>query len=147
MTEKIIKIQTLFTAGYDKHLMKNILVVDDNKDILNALQLGLGGCLKDCTILVALNGQQATHILKSTAIDLILTDLDLPVQNGYRFIEDSRRAYALVPICVMTGNCTAADRERLLARGVNNIFEKPFQVEHLSNLIAKELGLERRVSA
>ena len=127
--------------------MKNILVVDDNKDILNALQLGLGGYLKDCTILTALNGQQAADILKSTIIDLILTDLDLPVQNGYRFIEDSRRAHGLVPICVMTGNCTAADRERLQALGVDKILEKPFQVEHLSNLIARELGLERRASA
>jgi CheY-like chemotaxis protein len=126
--------------------VKNILIVDDNKDILNALQLGLGGYLKDCTILTALNGKQAADIMKSTTIDLILTDLDMPVQNGYRFIEESRRSHGLMPVCVMAGNCTASDRERLQALGVRTIIGKPFQVEHLSNLIAQELGLEKRIA-
>lgn len=126
--------------------MKNILVVDDNKDILHALQLGLSACLKDCTILTALNCQQAVDIMKGTDIDLVLTDLDMPVQNGYRFIEDSRRAHGQVPVCVMTGSCTTSDRERLQALGVRKIINKPFQVEHLSNLIAEELGMERRIS-
>lgn len=127
--------------------MKNILIVDDNKDILNALQVGLRGFLKNCTILTALNTKRAAEILNTTPVDLILTDLDMPVKNGYRFIELSRISHGAVPVCVMTGSCTEADRERLQALGVKQIIEKPFQFENLSSLIAGELGLEEHALA
>jgi len=124
--------------------MKNILILDDNKDILKALQSGLCGCLLDCKVLTAQNGEGGRDILKNTPVDLIVTDLDMPVMNGYQFIEKARTEHPDVPVCVMAGNCRPEDMERLHAMGVRKILPKPFLFDHLTDLIAKELNLKRR---
>ena len=119
--------------------MKNILVLDDNKDILNALSVGLHSCLKDCTVMTALNGEKGEAILKSMPIDLIVTELDLPVVNGYRFIEQVRKKYPTVPVCVMSGDCSTRILEQLQTRGVFRWIQKPFPFEKLAQMITEEL--------
>jgi len=126
--------------------MKNILILDDNRDILDALSISLCKVLKDCTILTSLNGAKGEDILKTTPIDLILTDLSKPIINGYRFIERVKKNYPFVPVCVMTGKCSPDVIERLQSMGVGRWIEKPFQFEHLAQMIADELKLERRPS-
>jgi len=126
--------------------MKNILILDDNRDILDALSVGLRMVLKDCTILTSLNGAKGEDILKTTPIDLILTDLSMPIINRYRFIEHVKKNYPFVPVCVMTGKCSPDVIERLQSMGVGRWIEKPFQFEQLAQLISEELKLERRPS-
>ena len=121
--------------------MKNILIVDDNKDILKALHLGLCSCLRDCEIQTALNGEAGMAILKTKQVDLIITDLDMPVLNGYRFIEKARHDFPLVPVCVMAGSCLDDARTRLNAMGVSHVIQKPFLFENLAELITNELNL------
>ena len=127
--------------------MKNILILDDNRDILDALSVGLCRVLKDCTILTSLNGAKGEEILKTTPIDLILTDLSKPIINGYRFIERVKKNYPFVPVCVMTGKCSPDVIERLQSMGVGRWIEKPFQFEQLAQMISEELKLERRPSS
>lgn len=126
--------------------MKNILILDDNNDILKALQLGLCACLKDCNVLTALNGEKGGEILKDTAVDLIVTDLDMPVSNGFRFIEKTRRDHPSVPVYVMAGNCLPSVRERLNALGVRRVIAKPFPFENLAAMITEELKLDKMSS-
>jgi CheY-like chemotaxis protein len=124
--------------------MKNILIIDDNGDILKALSAGLCTCLKDCSILTASNGSKGVDILKTTPVDLILTELSMPVLNGYRFIEHVKKNYPFVPVCVMTGNCSPDVIERLKSMGIGRWIEKPFQFENLAKMISEELKLEAR---
>src|SRR3970282_1235090 len=85
--------------------MKTILVLDDNKYILDVLALSLRTFLKDCTVLTASNGASGVALLKARKVDLILTDLDMPIMNGYVFIEHAKEIQPDVPVCVMTGDC------------------------------------------
>ncbi len=126
--------------------MKNILILDDNRDILDALSVSLRKVLKDCTILTSSNGAKGEDILKTTPIDLILTDLSMPTVNGYRFIEHVKKNYPFVPVCVMTGNCSPDVIKRLQSMGVGRWIEKPFQFDQLAHMIAEELKLERQPS-
>jgi two-component system chemotaxis response regulator CheY len=119
--------------------MKNILVLDDNKDILSALSVELHSCLTDCTIMTALNGEKGEAILRSMPIDLIVTELDMPVVNGYRFIELVKKKYPSVPVCVMSGDCSARSLEKLRAMGVIRWIQKPFPFEKLAQMITEEL--------
>ena len=119
--------------------MKNILVLDDNKDILNALSVGLHSCLKDCKVMTALNGEKGEAILNSMPIDLIVTELDLPVANGYRFIEQVRKKYPLIPVCVMSGDCSTRILNELQKMGVFRWIQKPFPFEKLAHMITEEL--------
>jgi len=122
--------------------MKNILILDDNKDILQALHLGLCACLKDCAIQTALNGEAGMTVLKNMRVDLIVTDLDMPVQNGYQFIKEARHDYPKVPMCVMSGSDLTELKDRLLGLGVTQFIRKPFLFEDLANLITTELNLD-----
>ncbi len=126
--------------------MKNILIIDDNKDILKALKVGLCAHLKGCTILTAANGKEGEEILRSQPVDLVLADLDMPVMNGVHFVEQARKEHGSVPVCVMTGHCAADVHDRMRALGVKRVIGKPFEFDRLSNLIAEELGLEKRGS-
>ena len=126
--------------------MKNVLILDDNRDILNELSTSLCGWLKDCNILTALNGEKGEDILRSVPIDLILTDLGLLVANGYKFIEYARKNHPSVPVCVMTGNCPPSVLERLNTLGVSNSIEKPFTFEKLARLISEALKLKQHDS-
>lgn len=119
-------------------------MIDDNRDILDALSAGLSSCLKDCAILTASNGAKGENILKTIPIDLILTDLSKPIMNGFRFIEQVKKNYPFVPLCVMTGNCSPDVIERLKSMGINRWIEKPFQFENLAMMISEELRLESR---
>ena len=119
--------------------MNTILIVDDNNDILNALTVGLQGCLKECTILTAPNGDAGNKIMKTNQVDMIITDLDMPVMNGYRFIETARSEHPSVPLCVMAGNCPPEVKERLNRMGVGRVIEKPFPFENLASLINEML--------
>lgn len=120
--------------------MKSILVVDDNTDILESINQGLSRRLKDCRILTALNGETGERLLRTERVDLVLTDLEMPVMDGYRFIECVRHALPSVPVCVMLGSCPAGVVERLRMLGVTRIIGKPFLLDRLVDVIAEELN-------
>ena len=122
--------------------MKKILIIDDNKDILKALEAGICFYLKDCTVLTALNGRLGKEIMQQQSVDLVVADLDMPVMDGYQFVELARKEHADVPVCVMTGHCSSQLQDRLLSLGVRRIIGKPFLIDQLSSLIAGELGVE-----
>jgi DNA-binding NtrC family response regulator len=121
--------------------MKNILVLDDNKYILEALSANMCYYLGDCNIMTAIDGEKGAEMLNAVPVDLILTDLDLPVAKGYEFIEHARKNYPGVPVCVMTGDCSPAVREKLETLGVTRYLEKPFQYDKLASMITEELKL------
>jgi DNA-binding NarL/FixJ family response regulator len=89
--------------------------------------------------MTALNGEKGETILNSIPIDLIVTELDMPVANGYRFIEQVRKKYPSIPVCVMSGDCSTRVLEQLKAMGVLRWIQKPFPFEKLAQMITEEL--------
>jgi len=124
---------------------KTILILDDNRDIQQALKVGLHSCLKGATILTASNGEAGRELMKTTPVDLVLTDLDMPVMNGYRFIESVRSEHPSVLVCVMAGSCPPEVTERLTRMGGSRYIEKPFQLDALAHMLTEELARERGV--
>jgi len=126
--------------------MKTILIVDDNSFILDGLATTFGILLKNCTILTAENGMQAVKIMESVPVDLIVTDLSMPVMDGYGLIEHTKKIYPHIPVFVMTGVYTADVAERLRPLGVSHCTEKPFDYEELAHVISHELESRFAVS-
>lgn len=124
---------------YLECIMKTILIADDNSFILDGLALTFGILLKNCTILTAENGMQAVKIMESVPVDLIVTDLSMPVMDGYQLIEHTKKIYPHIPVFVMTGVYTADVAERLRLLGVFQCVEKPFDYEALAQRIADVL--------
>lgn len=106
--------------------MKTVLIVDDNKYILDGLSMTFNRVQRDLVVLTADNGEKAIEIMKSSAVDAILTDLAMPVMDGYKFIQEVRKRFPDIPIFVMTADCGPEVSERLRPFGVVRCLEKPF---------------------
>ncbi len=131
--------------------MKNILVVDDDKCIRDILSLVLSGSLKDCAVLTAENGAAAAAIFESVPVSAVISDISMPIMNGYQLMAHIRARSSTVPIIAMSGDPDV--RERLLSLGVHRFLEKPFNLQNAIQMIESELGITggapepRRVAA
>lgn len=119
---------------------ENILIVDNNADILDALAMTLGYALRGTKIQTAVNRTKAEEILRSSPIDLVMADLDMPFPEGYALIGFLMNNYPAIPLCVMMGSCPPDMHEKLRAMGVAMSIEKPFQIEALTALLREMMS-------
>lgn len=113
-----------------------VLVVEDNP----VNQLVLKGLLKKqgFDVFTADNGAQAVELVKSTQLDVIMMDCQMPVMDGF---EATRQIRALpspgnqIPIIAVTANAMSQDRERCLQAGMNDYTSKPIDAKLLNKKI------------
>ncbi len=77
--------------------------------------------------LEASNGREALRLVAMEDIDLILLDLQMPIMNGFSFLEHFRKepANRVVPICVMTAGSEIDDRRKAIDLGADDFVLKP----------------------
>jgi DNA-binding NtrC family response regulator len=124
-------------------MKKNILLIDDNKYLLDVFVIRLTMSLGNYRVLTARNGKQGIEILKSTRVEFVLTDLDMPEMDGYQFVEYCREHFAGVPVFAMSNECSLSVNERLQALGIMECIEKPFLVEEVTHKIMRRLKGEK----
>ena len=122
--------------------MNNILLIDDNNMILECLATLIGTQLKDCNIVTARNGAQGIALIDFMPIALILTDMEMPVLDGYGVINYRNKSCPEVPLFVMSGAFSPAVREKLGRLRVSGLIEKPFYFEQIKDKIANALNIE-----
>jgi two-component system response regulator FlrC len=117
----------------------NILIVDDNRMILNSLSSYFAFRLKDYTVLTAEDGRKAIDVMKTHPISLVLTDLEMPHVDGYQVVEYTKKHHPAVPLIIMTGSWSI-DLEMLVQKmGVARCIQKPFRFEELGDLAIEAL--------
>lgn len=119
--------------------MKNILIVDDNRVILDSLSSFLGFKLKEYRVLTAADGQRALEALEANPVSLILTDLEMSNIDGYQLIAYAKEKYPSVPVIIMTGSWPLDLRMLVCKTGVVRCIEKPFRFEELSRMVTEAL--------
>src|SRR5579863_1312494 len=89
----------------------------------------------------ASNGQEALDILDHEHVDLILTDLSMPVLDGYRTTQliRARPALANVPIVAVTAFALNDENEAALQIGCNEYLTKPFKPRQLLEVVDRLL--------
>ncbi len=126
-------------AVKDRH-MKHVLIVDDNISIAETLKLILGGCMRDVSFRTAANGKEAVEILQSRPVDLILTDINMPVMDGYQLIEYRNNYHPRVPLVVMTADASQEVVLRLGNLGITDCLEKPLSYETVTRMFLEKLA-------
>ncbi len=123
----------------------NILVVDDSKTIrsiivkiLKLTKLEIG------QIFEAENGKEALDYLKDNWIDLILSDLNMPVMSGIEMVSEMARDGLLkdIPVIVISTDGSVKRIEELKEKGIREYIRKPFTPESLSEVIDRVLGVK-----
>lgn len=121
--------------------MRTVLVVDDEPQLLRALQVNLQA--EGYLVLVALDGMTALQHAENHHPDLIVLDLGLPDINGVDVITKVRRT-ASTPIIVLSARHGSEDKVRALDAGADDYVTKPFG---LDELLARLRVAERRLTA
>ena len=127
---------TLVPTGEDPAL--SVLVVDDEDDVLNATRRLLSR--EGMTVHTAPSGTAALDLLRTTDVDVVLVDLEMPHMHGYELIAALRSEGRLVPVVVLTGHGDAQSTRNAVERGATAFLTKPIDAK----LLTREL---RRVAA
>ncbi len=112
-------------------MKKNILIIDDDTNMRRLLEYNLG---KRYDVISAENGQQALDLIDSgTTPDLIVADINMPVVNGYEFIQNLHLQTDLknIPVIFLTAKAQSTDRIKGLKLGAEDYMVKPFNPEEL----------------
>ena len=114
-----------------------ILLIDDDKDD----QLTFCRCINEIDpaieCLIANNGKEAILHLKTINPKpaLIFLDLNMPLMNGYEYLEEIRdeKVFDHIPTVIFTTSASEEDRKRCEELGVDRYLVKPNDVEVLKN--------------
>ncbi|MFJ2459380.1 ATP-binding protein [Pseudomonas neuropathica] len=106
-----------------------VLVAEDN--VINAAIIKEQLEALGCAVVVAANGEQALAQWAPGRFDLLLTDVNMPVMNGYRLAEAVRQQDATLPIIGVTANALREEGERCAAVGMNAWMVKPLNLATL----------------
>ncbi len=119
----------------------SILIVEDSSTVRQMLSLNLKQ-LPGCRISEAANGAEALAKLSAQPVDLILTDINMPVMDGLKLVGFVRQNEKLkdIPIVIITTKGADEDRERGLALGANAYIPKPIQASSLMQIVRKLLA-------
>jgi CheY-like chemotaxis protein len=121
---------------------KKILVIEDDHDQLLGMRLRLAASGYD--VAQATDGIEAIGVAHRERPDLILLDLGLPGEDGYRVMENLRTINTTpsTPIVVISGRDPAAHGTRALAAGAEAFLQKPVDHDDLLRTLRKALGEE-----
>ena len=120
--------------------MAKILLVEDNE--MNRDMLSRRLERRGYEVVIAVDGQQGVDLAQSSAPDLILMDMSLPIIDGW---EATRQLKAMdrmkaVPIIALTAHAMSGDREKALDAGCNDYDTKPIELPRLLGKIEALLG-------
>jgi len=115
-----------------------ILLVDDNEDILDFLSNDL--CDK-YQVFTAFNGKEALDILNKEIVHLIISDIMMPVMDGFRLCREIKTNvdHSHIPVILLTAKNTLQSKIEGLEYGADAYIEKPFSPEYLHVQIANLL--------
>ncbi len=123
-----------------------LLVVEDNVELLMLMQQLLR---HNYRVYTAQNGREALQVVRSTDLDLIISDVMMPEMNGYELTEavKSDQDYSHLPIILLTAKIQDTDREEALKVGADDYIAKPFRLSDLQlridNIIANRQRIQR----
>ncbi len=121
--------------------MKNVLIVDDEASFIMSLSDGLKAYSEDFNLYTAENGKEAIDILQTIKIDLVVTDLKMPVMDGFELLAYLANSYPTVPVIVMTAFGTPEIEEKIQMIGAIHYIEKPLDLKDLAEKIYDGLAV------
>ncbi len=115
----------------------SILIVDDEKLICMTLERMLSS---DYTVYTASNGEEGLDIIRRNGnIEVVLSDIMMPVMDGIEMIETVRSENTDIIIIAMTAVCSGENVTKAMEKGADAYLLKPFDIPQLEYTIKKVL--------
>jgi CheY-like chemotaxis protein len=123
-------------------MIKNVLLVDDDYEMLLALKEGFGKYLDSFAVLLASDGLEAVEQLKKHCVSLVVTDLKMPKMDGFQLLTHIMEVYPDIPVIIITGYSTPEMERHARQGGAVGYIAKPFLIENLARQIMATLRKE-----
>lgn len=120
--------------------MLKVLAIDDSATIRTLLKVALESY--NFEVALAENGQVGLDTLSSFSPDVIITDINMPVMDGFQFIETLREheKFGALPIIVLSTESSPEMKKRARDIGATGWIVKPFEKSLLVNAINRVAG-------
>jgi len=121
-----------------------ILITDDNEDILEFLEQELS---EKYTVVKASDGEAALHQLREHAVQLLISDVMMPVMDGFELCRliKTNVEFSHIPVILLTAKNTLQSKIEGLELGADAYIEKPFSPEYLQVQIANLLSNRNKI--
>ncbi len=116
--------------------MPQVLVVDDEKNVLTTLSIGLGRY--DYTVRKAQSGPEALRIMEEDPCEIVVSDVRMSPMDGYTLVSRIREKYPWVAIVLMSAYGFEEEQSGEVERGAFPRLTKPFAVSDLVRVLQEE---------
>lgn len=110
---------------------KKIMIIDDEKDLLEELSIRMESCQWD--VIIASNGLEGLEVAKKDKPDLIVLDVVMPKMNGYQVCRSLKLDTSTqhIPVILLTAMVQANDKAYGKEMGASDYLSKPCDVRVL----------------
>jgi two-component system NtrC family response regulator len=121
--------------------MDTVLIVDDEKNYTRIL----GAVLEEegFEILTANSGPEALEVLEGSDVDLVLTDMKMPLMDGIQLLEKIKTRDSELPVIMMTAHGTVDKAVEAMQKGAYSYILKPFDNDRLIIYVRKAVAMFR----
>lgn len=112
----------------------NILVVEDDRHLREAIVDSL--MMKGIDTVEASHGDEALTHLRQQSVDVVLSDINMPVKDGLELLACIRQQYPWLPVLLMTAYGDVSQAVQAMQQGAQDYLMKPFELKELHTLLA-----------
>ncbi len=118
----------------------NFLVVEDSPTMRQLISFALRR-FSDCRIVEAVDGADALRKMAYEKVDVILTDINMPIMDGLKLVSvvRSNATTRRIPIVIITTEGAEEDRKRGLSLGADAYISKPIEADDLVRTVTEVL--------
>ena len=141
VSQKVVDLNDFRSLSKSKQ-QPTILAVDDEEIMRNAMKRILEH--EGYKVVLAEDAMALSKVLETVQLDLILLDINLPWVDGLELCAILKRHPSLkhVPVVLISGRRSKEDIEKGFAAGCDHYITKPFEIENMSQVVAKALNKE-----
>ena len=122
----------------------NILLIDDEPAQVTSLKSFLQR--RGYKILCAHSGSEGLQLIRSTAVDFVLTDFRMPDMSGMEVLKQIKKYNPHIPVVIITAYSQTEDAVNVMKSGAFDYISKPVNLDELELLVQKVYDLNRLIS-
>lgn len=121
-----------------------LLIAEDNEEIRNYLRDGLSAYFE---VLLATQGDEALELMKEHNVDVVLTDVMMPVMDGVKLTKAIKQNIRTchIPVIILSAKTDIRDQLEVLQVGADDYIPKPFSMTVLNMKIQNQLRTRHRI--
>jgi len=126
-------------------MVLNILIVDDSEVMRKVIRriMSLSG-FELGIVMEAEHGEEALSVLSDNWIDVVISDINMPVMNGIELLKKMKETESMssTPVIVVSTEGRSERIEEIMNLGAAGFITKPFNPEDIRSVICEALGVE-----